>query len=257
MKKSHKPHEEEAERERRWNNNPGSGRARASSKCQALWPGSRNGSLGFAREHGCRSRRRFRGAATLRVDGNLRAIADAFNDIVSANQTMAHDLERVSRVVGKEGKVNQRANFRVSSGAWRAMEDSVNTLITDLVWPTTEVTRTIGAVAKGDLSQTMSLEMEGRPLQGEFLRSAKLVNTMIGQLSVFTSEVTRVAREVGTEGKLGGQAQVKDVSGVWKDLTESVNMMAGNLTAQVRNIADVTIAVANGDLSKDHGRCPR
>jgi HAMP domain-containing protein len=177
-------------------------------------------------------------------------IADTFNDIVSANQTMAHELERVSRVVGKEGKVNQRANFRVSAGAWRAMEDSVNTLITDLVWPTTEVTRTIGAVAKGDLSQTMSLEMEGRPLQGEFLRSAKLVNTMIGQLSVFTSEVTRVAREVGTEGKLGGQAQVKDVSGVWKDLTESVNMMAGNLTAQVRNIADVTIAVANGDLSK-------
>ncbi|MFO1499525.1 MAG: response regulator [Verrucomicrobiota bacterium] len=177
-------------------------------------------------------------------------IADAFNDIVSANQTMANDLERVSRVVGKEGRVNQRANFRVSAGAWRAMEDWVNTLITDLVWPTTEVTRTIGAVAKGDLSQTMSLEMEGRPLQGEFLRTAKLVNTMIGQLSVFTSEVTRVAREVGTEGKLGGQAQVKDVSGVWKDLTESVNMMAGNLTAQVRNIADVTIAVANGDLSK-------
>ena len=103
-------------------------------------------------------------------------IADAFNDIVSANQSMAQDLERVSRVVGKEGKVNQRANFRVSAGAWRAMEDSVNTLITDLVWPTTEVTRTIGAVAKGDLSQSMSLEMEGRPLQGEFLRSAKLLS---------------------------------------------------------------------------------
>src|SRR5205823_5216856 len=96
----------------------------------------------------------------------------------------------------------------------------------------------------------MALEVDGRPLEGEFLRSARLVNSMIGQLSVFTSEVTRVAREVGTEGKLGGQAQVKDVSGVWKDLTESVNQMAGNLTAQVRNIADVTIAVANGDLSK-------
>ena len=118
------------------------------------------------------------------------------------------------------------------------------------MWPTTEVTRAVGAVAKGDLAQSMSLEVDGRPLEGEFLRSAKLVNTMIDQLSVFTSEVTRVAREVGTEGKLGGQAQVRGVSGVWKELTDSVNQMAGNLTAQVRNIADVTIAVANGDLSK-------
>ena len=123
-------------------------------------------------------------------------------------------------------------------------------LIDDLVWPTTEVTRAVGAVAKGDLGQSMALEVDGRPLEGEFLRSAKLVNKMIDQLSVFTSEVTRVAREVGTEGKLGGQAQVRGVSGVWKELTESVNQMAGNLTAQVRNIADVTIAVANGDLSK-------
>ena len=127
---------------------------------------------------------------------------------------------------------------------------AINTLIDDLVWPTTEVTRAVGAVAKGDLAQSMALEVDGRPLEGEFLRSAKLVNKMIDQLSVFTSEVTRVAREVGTEGKLGGQAQVKGVSGVWKELTESVNQMAGNLTAQVRNIAEVTIAVANGDLSK-------
>src|SRR6202008_1987840 len=113
-----------------------------------------------------------------------------------------------------------------------------------------EVTRAVAAVAQGDLLQTVQLDVDGRPLEGEFLRSARLVNTMIDQLSVFTSEVTRVAREVGTEGKLGGQAQVKGVSGVWKDLTESVNQMAGNLTAQVRNIAEVTIAVANGDLSK-------
>jgi methyl-accepting chemotaxis protein len=117
-------------------------------------------------------------------------------------------------------------------------------LLDDLVRPTNEVARTIGAVAKGDLGQSMELEVDGRPLRGEFLRSAKLVNTMIEQLSVFTSEVTRVAREVGTEGKLGGQAQARAVSGVWKELTESVNRMAGNLTAQVRNIADVTIAVA-------------
>jgi HAMP domain-containing protein len=120
----------------------------------------------------------------------------------------------------------------------------------DLARPTTEITRTIGAVAKGDLGLTMGLEVDGRPLQGEFLHSAKLVNRMIEQLAVFTSEVTRVAREVGTEGKLGGQALVKGVSGVWKDLTESVNRMAGNLTAQVRNIADVTTAVARGDLSR-------
>ena len=143
-------------------------------------------------------------------------IADAFNDIASANDRMARELERVGRVVGKEGKIRQRARFSNASGAWRTTEESINNLLNDLVWPTTEVTRTIGAVAKGDLTQTMSLEADGQPLQGEFLRSAKLVNTMIGQLAVFTAEVTRVAREVGSEGKLGGQAQVKGVSGAWK-----------------------------------------
>ena len=130
------------------------------------------------------------------------------------------------------------------------MEGSVNTLIDDLLWPTREVTRAVAAVAQGDLLQTVRLDVDGRPLQGEFLQSATIVNTMIEQLGVFTSEVTRVAREVGTEGKLGGQAQVPEVTGVWKDLTESVNSMASNLTGQVRNIAEVTIAVANGDLSK-------
>jgi HAMP domain-containing protein len=108
----------------------------------------------------------------------------------------------------------------------------------------------VTAVAQGNLLQTVRLDVEGRPLEGEFLRSATIVNTMIKQLSVFTSEVTRVAREVGTDGKLGGQAQVPEVSGVWKDLTESVNLMASNLTAQVRNISEVTIAVASGDLSR-------
>jgi HAMP domain-containing protein/CheY-like chemotaxis protein/signal transduction histidine kinase len=130
------------------------------------------------------------------------------------------------------------------------MEASVNTLMDDLLWPTTEVTRTISAMAKGDLSQAMSLEVDGRSLKGEFLRSATIVNTMIEQLGAFTSEVTRVAREVGTEGKLGGQAAVPGVSGTWKDLTDSVNSMASNLTGQVRNISEVTIAVANGDLSR-------
>ncbi|MCC5625681.1 HAMP domain-containing protein, partial [Nostoc sp. CHAB 5715] len=135
-------------------------------------------------------------------------------------------------------------------GAWMEMETSVNTLVDDLLRPTAEVTRAIAAVAQGDLMQTVRLDVEGRPLEGEFLRSAMIVNTMIQQLSIFTSEVTRVAREVGTDGKLGGQAQIREVGGVWKDLTESVNSMASNLTAQVRNIADVTIAVARGDLSR-------
>src|SRR6266540_7162306 len=177
-------------------------------------------------------------------------IADTFNEIVAANQRMAQQLEHVGQVVGREGKTRQRVKFDLSSGSWADMEGSVNTLIDDLLWPTREVTRAVAAVAQGNLLQTVQLDVDGRPLGGEFLQSANIVNTMIKQLSVFTSEVTRVAREVGTEGKLGGQAQVPDVSGVWKDLTENVNLMASNLTAQVRNIADVTIAVASGDLSK-------
>ena len=177
-------------------------------------------------------------------------IADAFNDVIAVSENLARETARVSRSVGKEGKLKQRMVVPDARGGWADKVAAINTLIDDLVWPTTEVTRAVGAVAKGDLAQSMALELDGRPLEGEFLKSAKLVNKMIDQLSVFTSEVTRVAREVGTEGKLGGQAQVKGVSGVWKDLTESVNQMAGNLTAQVRNIADVTIAVANGDLSK-------
>ncbi len=177
-------------------------------------------------------------------------IADTFNDIVAANQRMAQQIERVGQVVGRDGKTRQRVKFGLSSGAWGEMEGNVNSLIDDLLWPTTEVTRAIGAVAKGDLLQTVPLDVDGRPLRGEFLRSANIVNTMIKQLNVFTSEVTRVAREVGTDGKLGGQAQVREVTGVWKDLTESVNSMASNLTAQVRDLAEVTIAVANGDLSK-------
>ncbi|MBB5551181.1 HAMP domain-containing protein [Rhizobium lentis] len=177
-------------------------------------------------------------------------IADALNDIIAANQRMAQQLEHVGQVVGRDGRTSTRVRFGLSDGSWSEMEGSINGLIDDLLWPTTAVTRTITAVAKGDLLQTVPLDVDGRPLKGEFLRSADIVNTMIKQLSVFTSEVTRVAREVGTDGKLGGQAQVSEVTGVWKDLTESVNSMASNLTAQVRNIAEVTIAVANGDLSK-------
>ncbi|MGA7708173.1 MAG: HAMP domain-containing protein, partial [Acidobacteriaceae bacterium] len=177
-------------------------------------------------------------------------IADSFNQIVMANQRIAAELKRVGHVVGKEGKTRERAKFDESRGAWGEMEISVNTLVEDLLRPTTEVTRAIAAVAEGNLTQTVRMDVDGRPLEGEFLRSAKIVNTMIQQLGVFTSEVTRVAREVGTDGKLGGQSQVPGVAGTWKDLTDSVNSMAGNLTAQVRNIAEVATAVASGDLSR-------
>jgi HAMP domain-containing protein/signal transduction histidine kinase/CheY-like chemotaxis protein len=183
-------------------------------------------------------------------EGTDGRIAETFNQTIAQKQRTSSEVSRLSSLVGKEGRLSQRMSIPGALGEWAMEAESFNNLIDDLVRPTTEIARTIGAVAKGDLGQSMELEVDGRALKGEFLRSAKLVNAMIEQLSVFTSEVTRVAREVGTEGKLGGQAQVKRVSGVWKELTDSVNQMAGNLTAQVRNIADVTIAVANGDLSK-------
>ncbi len=177
-------------------------------------------------------------------------IADNFNEIVSANEQMASELRRVGQAVGKEGKTRERIRATKQRGAWDDMEVSVNTLVEDLLRPTTEVTRAIAAVAQGNLTQTVRLDVDGRPLEGEFLRSANIVNTMIQQLGVFTSEVTRVAREVGTDGKLGGQALVPGVAGTWKDLTDSVNSMASNLTGQVRNINEVTTAVASGDLSR-------
>jgi HAMP domain-containing protein/CheY-like chemotaxis protein/GAF domain-containing protein len=177
-------------------------------------------------------------------------VYDALNQVIDLNQRMAKELARISSVVGKAGNVRQRASLPSASGEWLACIDSVNTLVIDLVQPNTEVARVIGAVAKGDLSQAMALEIDDRPLTGEFLRTAKIVNTMVEQLSTFASEVTRVAREVGTEGKLGGQAKVKGVGGTWKDLTENVNAMAGNLTVQLRDVSKVATAVANGDLSK-------
>jgi len=177
-------------------------------------------------------------------------IADNFNEIVSANEQMASELKRVGQAVGKEGKTRERIRVEHRRGAWDDMETSVNTLVEDLLRPTTEVTRAIAAVAQGNLTQTVRLDVDGRPLEGEFLRSANIVNTMIQQLGVFTAEVTRVAREVGTDGKLGGQAVVPGVAGTWKDLTDSVNSMASNLTGQVRNIAEVATAVASGDLSR-------
>ncbi|WP_444876173.1 HAMP domain-containing protein [Aquibium pacificus] len=186
----------------------------------------------------------------MHFDGIDGEIADAFNEIVELNDQMTKEFDRLSRVVGKDGRIGERANLSRASGSWDSSVRSVNELIEDMVQPTAEVARVIGAVAKGDLSQTMMVEIDGRPLRGEFLRIGKIVNTMVGQLASFASEVTRVAREVGTEGKLGGQARVKGVAGTWKDLTDNVNAMATNLTSQVRNIAEVTTAVASGDLSK-------
>src|SRR4051812_34246927 len=195
-----------------------------------------------------------KGDATVRLPAHWTGlpgkVADVFNDVVEQNASMAAELARLRQVVGKEGKLKQRASLPEARGFWAESMNCVNSLIDDLVHPTSEVARVIGAGAQGDLSKSMALEVEGRELEGEFLRTAKTINKMVEQLGNFSAEVTRVAREVGTEGKLGGQAKVKGVAGTWKDLTDSVNSMAGNLTDQVRNIADVTTAVAKGDLSK-------
>ena len=186
----------------------------------------------------------------LDLTGMAGEIAEAFNNIADLQVRTSKEFQRISTVVGRDGRIGQRASIGEVSAGWADRIEALNTLIVDLTQPTVEMGRVLGAVAKGDLSQTMSLEIDGRPLKGEFLRTSKVVNTMVEQLSTFASEVTRVAREVGTEGKLGGQADVQGVAGTWKDLTDSVNFMAGNPTSQVRNIADVTTAVANGDLSK-------
>ena len=176
-------------------------------------------------------------------------VETAFNQLAARNAALEAELVRVGQIIGREGRMTERARLQEPDGAWGRTVDSVNGLIDDLVRPTTEVARVIVAVAEGDLSQKMALEIEGRPVKGEFARIGTTVNSMVDQLSSFADEVTRVAREVGTDGKLGGQAAVPGVAGTWKDLTDSVNFMASNLTDQVRNIAQVTTAVANGDLS--------
>ena len=182
--------------------------------------------------------------------GVMGQIAEAYNRMAENNEAMARELSRVAATIGREGRLNERAGLGLLEGSYRQSMESVNSLIDDLVRPTTEVGRVLTAVADGDLSQKMALEIEGQSVRGEFLRMGTTVNTMVDQLSSFADEVTRVAREVGTEGKLGGQAEVKGVSGTWRDLTENVNLMASNLTTQVRTIATVTTAVAEGDLSQ-------
>ncbi len=194
-----------------------------------------------------------RGEFTLRVrtrDGVSREVSDAFNGLASRLEQASLEYARIARVVGREGEMGERFRMEGLRGGWETIGDAFNTLIGELARPTTEVARVLSAVAEGDLSQKMALEIDGKPVRGEFIRIGATVNRMVDQLRNFASEVTRVAREVGTEGKLGGQANVVGVAGTWKDLTDSVNGMAFNLTTQVRGIADVVTAVANGDLSR-------
>ena len=172
--------------------------------------------------------------------------ADGLNDVIVANQVFEAELGRVSRVVGKQGELSQRVVLGGSTQSWSASVESVNSLIDALVRPTSETQRVVGAVADGDLSKKITGDVHG-----EMLELKNTVNAMVDQLNGFISEVTRVVRDVGTEGKLGQAAAVTiEVGGVWKDLTDNVNLMAGNLTGQVRDIAEVTTAVANGDLSR-------
>ncbi|OKJ80163.1 histidine kinase [Streptomyces sp. CB01883] len=198
----------------------------------------------------------FRKRLTVSGDGVMSEIAAVFNEVADRNLHLTGELSRVRRVVGREGKLTERLETGACEGSWATAIDNSNALVDDLVWPVSEVGRVLTAVADGDLSPRMELRTQapdggtGHPLRGEFLKVGRTVNNLVDQLSTFTDEVTRVASEVGTEGKLGGQAQVRGMSGSWKDLTESVNTMAYRLTAQVRDIALVTTAVAKGDLSR-------
>ncbi|MFE4987172.1 HAMP domain-containing protein, partial [Streptomyces sp. NPDC056664] len=192
---------------------------------------------------------------TVSGDGVMAEISAVFNEVADRQMHVTGELSRVRRVVGREGKLSERLEAGAGEGAWAAAIEAANALVDDLARPVSEVGRVLSAVAEGDLDQRMDLRSEGadgavRPLRGEFLKVARTANNLVDQLSVFASEVTRVAVEVGTDGKLGGQAQVRGVSGSWKDLTDSVNTMANRLTAQVRDIALVTTAVADGDLSQ-------
>ena len=177
-------------------------------------------------------------------------LADAFTAVVERNALLVRELRRVSRMVGRHGLIGERVTMPAPEGDWARAVDSVNELIDALSEPAVDVSRVLGAVAEGNLAERMLLERRGRPLSGEYRHWAETVNTMVDQLNAFASEVTRVAREVGTEGKLGGQADVRGVGGTWKDLTDSVNLLAANLTTQVRAIGEVATAVTRGDLGR-------
>ncbi|MFE9256871.1 HAMP domain-containing protein [Streptomyces sp. NPDC006879] len=198
----------------------------------------------------------FRKRLTVSGEGVMAEIAAVYNEVADRNLHLTGEIARVRRVVGREGKLSERLETGACEGSWASAIDASNALVDDLARPVSEVGRVLAAVAEGDLEQRMELrtttatEGPGHPLRGEFLKVGRTVNNLVDQLSAFTDEVTRVALEVGTEGKLGGQAQVRGMSGSWKDLTDSVNTMAYRLTAQVRDIALVTTAVAKGDLSR-------
>ncbi|MBI5438214.1 MAG: HAMP domain-containing protein [Nitrosomonadales bacterium] len=177
-------------------------------------------------------------------------IADTLNEIIEQSNDMTAEFVRVTNLLSKQGKLGERKNLPNLKGSWGTIVESSNAMTNDMVSPLNEMVRVINAVFTGDLSQSVPMEAEGKKLEGQLLKSAEIVNGMVNRLGTFASEVTRVAREVGTDGKLGGQAAVPGVAGIWKDLTDNVNSMAGNLTGQVRNIAEVTVAVANGDLSR-------
>ncbi|MES2874138.1 MAG: HAMP domain-containing protein [Bacteroidota bacterium] len=177
-------------------------------------------------------------------------ICEVLNDIIHINQRLVSEISTAEVIIGKKGNLSKRIAMPEAKGEWAKGVNSLNDLITDLTSPALEIAGMINSVANGDLSKQIPLEINGQPLKGEFLRMAKESNQMLSKLQLFSMEVTRVARQVGSEGKLGEQAKIKGVAGVWAELTDSVNQMAGNLTAQVRNVAAVTTAVAKGDLSR-------
>src|SRR5258705_247708 len=181
---------------------------------------------------------------TVDVRGEILELKNTINTMVDQLSSFASEVTRVAREVGTDGKLGGQAEVQGVAGTWKDLTDSVNSMASNLTVQLRDVSKVATAIATGDLTQNITVEA-----RGEILQIKNVINTMVDQLRSFASEVTRVAREVGTEGKLGGQAKVEGVSGTWKDLTDSVNSMASNLTGQVRNIADVTAAVATGDLS--------
>ncbi|MEQ8971190.1 MAG: HAMP domain-containing protein [Coleofasciculus sp. C1-SOL-03] len=186
----------------------------------------------------------------LSADNGFGELATIFNQMVTVNQTFTTDLVSMGRMVAQEGKVNKQYSRPELQGSWRTNVDTVNEIINSLVNPTIEIARVLHAVAKGDLSQKIALELEGKPLKGLFRRISTTVNKMVDQLNTFAVEVSQVARDVGIQGKLGGQAEVQGVSGIWKELTDNVNLMAKNITDQVRSITTVATAISEGDFSE-------
>src|SRR5262245_45114468 len=182
---------------------------------------------------------------TVDVKGEILGLKDTINVMVDQLDSFASEVTRVARLVGTEGERAARAVVRGISGSWKDVTDNVNLMASNLTGQVRSIAAVTTAVANGDLSKKITVDVKG-----EILELKNTINSMVDQLGSFASEVTRVVRLVGTEGKLGGQAEVKGAAGTWKDLVENVNLMSGNLTAQVRNIAEVTTAVANGDLSK-------